>query len=108
MDGMSVGPSVCLSLCLFPAEFPEIKRIEPQPSWLVVRGDFCWVCFFSLVLFLAFWSFHLHLMLSKSSLKLFHYVGLKGGRALLMYPPCLVFQGCHLIQHFYLLSCYSV
>ena len=29
------------------------------------------------------------------------------GRALLMSPPCLESQGCHLIPSFYLLPCYS-
>ena len=36
------------------------RRIGPQPLWLVVRGYCSWVCLFRFVLFLAFWSFHLH------------------------------------------------
>ena len=34
-------------------------------------------------------------------------LGLKGGQALLMSPPCLESRGCHLIPSFYLLCCYS-
>ena len=67
-----------------------------------------WVFFFSFVLFFAFWSVHLYLMLSKSSLKLFSSFGLKAGRALLqMSHPCQESQGFQLIPSFYLLSCYT-
>ena len=37
-----------------PAEFPGSNRIEPQPTWLVVRGKFYWVYFFSFVSFFTF------------------------------------------------------
>ena len=83
------------------------QRMGTQPPWLVVGGDFYRVYFFPPVLFLAFWSFHLHLMLSNSSLKPLRSFGPKGGRALLVSPRCLESQGCHLIRSFYLLSCYS-
>ena len=63
----------------------DVERIDLSDHG--VGGDFCWVCFFSFVLFHAFRSFHLHLMLSKSSVKLLRSFGPKGGRSLLVSPP---------------------
>ena len=51
------------SLCFTgPVGYLGRKKNSPQPPWLVVGGDFHWVCFFSFVLFLAFRSFHLYLV----------------------------------------------
>ena len=90
------------------------ERIGPQLAWLIVRGDFYWVCFFCFVLFLAFWSFQLYPMLSKSSLKfgprfggVFLPVGRPRASDVPPLPTCLESQGCHLIPSFYLLSRYS-
>ena len=72
------GGHVCnlVSILLFPLPFyykplwGHRGRRGPHPPWLVVvSGDFCRVCFFSFVLFLAFWSVHLYLVLSKSLFK---------------------------------------
>ena len=80
-----------------------LKNI-PQPPWLVIGGNFYWACFFSSVLFFAFWSFHLYLMLfqnpplNSSVCLAWRVTGL-----FWCLPPCLESQGCHSIPSFYLL-----
>ena len=82
--GLSKIPSFVVAtntalIGMFRGVIRDVKRIDLSHHVLsYVGGDFCWVCFFSFVLFPTFRSFHLYLMRSKSSLKLLRSFGPKG------------------------------